>query len=396
MKLAINGGKPVRDTQIHYGKQYIDSNDINAVVEVLKGPLITTGPKVEELETKLCQVTQANYGVALANGTAALHAACYAVGIREGDEVIVTPMTFAASSNSILYLGGRPVFADINPLTYNINPKKVENVITLKTKAVIAVDYTGQAVELDKLLRICRDHNILLIEDASHSIGTKYKGRPVGSIADMTTFSFHPVKTITGGEGGAVMTNNREIAKKLLMFRTHGITRDEEMLEKEPHGKWYYEQLDLGYNYRLTDFQAALLISQLNKLAMFSERRKEIAKKYGEAFSKMEVVKVQKNIEESDTTPHLYVLQLNLEKLTTDRKGVFDALWAENICCNVHYIPVYYHPYYEKMGYKKGICPIAENLYERIISLPLFYAMTDEDVEDVIKAVKKVLAWYEK
>ena len=396
MKLAINGGKPVRDTQIHYGKQYIDSNDINAVVEVLKGPLITTGPKVEELETKLCQVTQANYGVALANGTAALHAACYAAGIREGDEVIVTPMTFAASSNSVLYMGGKPVFADINPLTYNIDPKKVENVITLKTKAVIAVDYTGQSVELDKLLGICRDHNIRLIEDASHSIGTKYKGSPVGSIADMTTFSFHPVKTITGGEGGAVMTNNREIAKKLLMFRTHGITRDEEMLEKEPHGKWYYEQLDLGYNYRLTDFQAALLISQLNKLAMFSERRKEIAKKYDEAFSKIEVVKVQKNIEESDTTPHLYVLQLNLEKLSTDRKGVFDALWAENICCNVHYIPVYYHPYYEKLGYKKGLCPIAENLYERIISLPLFYAMTDGDVEDVINAVKKVVEWYRK
>ena len=261
---------------------------------------------------------------------------------------------------------------------------------------MIAVDYTGQSVELDKLLGICRDHNIRLIEDASHSIGTKYKGSPVGSIADMTTFSFHPVKTITGGEGGAVMTNNREIAKKLLMFRTHGITRDEEMLEKEPHGKWYYEQLDLGYNYRLTDFQAALLISQLNKLAMFSERRKEIAKKYDEAFSKIEVVKVQKNIEESDTTPHLYVLQLNLEKLSTDRKGVFDALWAENICCNVHYIPVYYHPYYEKLGYKKGLCPIAENLYERIISLPLFYAMTDGDVEDVINAVKKVVEWYRK
>ena len=396
MKLAINGGKPVRDTQIHYGKQYIDSNDINAVVEVLKGPLITTGPKVEELEMKLCQVTQANYGVALANGTAALHAACYAAGIREGDEVIVTPMTFAASSNSVLYMGGKPVFADINPLTYNIDPKKVENVITLKTKAVIAVDYTGQSVELDRLLGICRDHNILLIEDASHSIGTKYKGSPVGSIADMTTFSFHPVKTITGGEGGAVMTNNREIAKKLLMFRTHGITRDEEMLEKEPHGKWYYEQLDLGYNYRLTDFQAALLISQLNKLAMFSERRKEIAKKYDEAFSKIEVVKVQKNIEESDTTPHLYVLQLNLEKLSTDRKGVFDALWAENICCNVHYIPAYYHPYYEKLGYKKGLCPIAENLYERIISLPLYYSMTDGDVEDVINGIKKVIKHYSK
>ena len=396
MRLAINGGKPIRDTQIHYGRQYIDNDDINAVVEVLRGPLITMGPKVEELENKLCQLTGAGYGIALANGTASLHAACYAAGIRAGDEVITTPMTFAASSNSILYVGGRPVFVDINPDTYNIDPEKVLRAVTSKTKAIIAVDYTGQSVELDRLREICSTHNLILIEDASHSIGTKYKGRPVGSIADMTTFSFHPVKTITGGEGGAVMVNDEEFARKLSMFRVHGITRSKELFENEPHGIWYYEQLDSGYNYRLTDIQAALLISQLDKLTMFSERRKEIVKSYNEAFSTIEEVKIQSSISESDTTPHLYVIQLNLEKLKTGRKEIFEALWEENICCNVHYIPVYYHPYYERLGYHKGICPLAERLYERIISIPLYYSMTDGDVEDVINAVKKVVEWYRK
>lgn len=396
MELAINGGKPIRSTPLYYGKQYIDDADIEAVVETLKAPLITTGPKVEELQNRLCQITEAKYGVAMANGTAALHGACFAAGIGVDDEVITTPMTFAASSNSVLYLGGKPVFADINPETYNIDPQKVEEAITKKTKAVIAVDYTGQAAELDKLIEICKEYNLVLIEDASHSIGTKYKNKPVGSIADLTTFSFHPVKTITGGEGGAVMTNREEYRKKLLLFRTHGITREEEMFNNVPHGTWYYEQLSLGYNFRLTDIQSALVISQLNKLDAFSRRRKEITKQYDEAFYESEMVVTQKVIPESDTTSHLYVLQLNLEKLTVDRKGFFDALWAENICCNVHYIPVYYSPYYEQLGYKKGICPKAERLYERIITLPLYYSMTNQDVEDVINGVFKVLNFYRK
>lgn len=396
MELAINGGEPIRSTQIHYGKQYIDNDDIEAVVQVLKGPLITTGPKVEELEDRLCRLTEAKYAVILSSGTAALHAACYAAGIGQGDEVITTPMTFAASSNCVMYLGGKPIFVDINSETYNIDPQKVEEAITPKTRAVIAVDYTGQAVELDELIKICKKHNLILIEDASHSIGTIYKGRTVGSIADLTTFSFHPVKTITGGEGGAVMANEENLAKKMLMFRTHGITRDTDFLMNKSDGTWYYEQINLGYNYRLTDIQAALIISQLNKIDVFSAKRKKIVKKYNEVFSKLETVSIQGSILGSDTTPHLYVLKLNLEKLVVDRKAIFDALWAENICCNVHYIPVYYHPYYEKLGYRKGLCPITENLYERIISLPLYYSMTNQDLEDVINGVLKVLNYYKK
>ena len=396
MKLAIHGGKPIRDTKIYYGKQYIDDNDIEAVAKVLKSPLITCGPKVEELEKELCRFTGAKYCVVLANGTAALHASCAAAGIKDGDEVITTPMTFAATSNSVLYMGGKPVFVDIDPETYNIDPNEIKKKITERTKAVIAVDFTGQAAELDEIREICINNNLLLIEDASHAIGTKYKGRPIGSISDMTTFSFHPVKTITGGEGGAVMTNDKDLAEKLLLFRTHGITRNTQLFENEPHGPWYYEQIMQGYNYRLTDFQAALLISQLNKMDIFSTRRKEISKRYDEAFAAFDLVTLQRDIPESDTTRHLYILNFNLEKLSATRKEIYDALWAENICCNVHYIPVYYQPFYEKLGYKKGLCPKAEKLYERILSIPFYYSMTDEDVESVIEGVYKVVRYYRK
>ena len=396
MKLAIHGGKPVRDTEIYYGKQYIDEDDIEAVVNVLKSPLITCGPKVEELEKELCIFTGAKYCVVLSNGTAALHASCAAAGIKDGDEVITTPMTFAATSNSVLYMGGEPVFVDIDPETYNIDPNEIKKKITDKTKAVIAVDFTGQAAELDEIREICINNNLLLIEDASHAIGTKYKGRPIGSISDMTTFSFHPVKTITGGEGGAVMTNDKDLAEKLLLFRTHGITRNTQLFENESHGLWYYEQIMQGYNYRLTDFQAALLISQLNKMNTFSARRKEISKRYNKAFANFDLVTLQKEIPESDTTRHLYILNLNLEKLSVTRKEIHDALWTENICCNVHYIPVYYQPFYEKLGYKKGLCPQAEKLYERILSIPFYYSMTDEDVESIIEGVYKVVGYYRK
>ena len=236
----------------------------------------------------------------------------------------------------------------------------------------------------------------VLIEDGAHSIGTLYKGIPVGQIADMTTFSFHPVKTVTGGEGGVILTNNKEYYKKLLLFRSHGITRDIELIDKQSEGDWYYQQIDLGYNYRITDIQAALINSQLDKLALFKKRRAEIVKQYDKAFSSMDGLIVQKEITESDTARHLYVIQLELEKLNTDRKEIFDALKAENICCNVHYIPVYYFTYYKELGYEKGLCPNAERLYERIISLPLYYSMTDDDVESVIAGVEKVISYYRK
>lgn len=393
-KPAIEGGSPVREEKIFYGHQHIDEADIMAVVDVLLSDYLTCGPKIDELEKKLCAVTGAKYAVVCSNGTAALHIACLAAGVGAGDEVITTPITFAASANCALYCGARPVFADINAETYNIDPALVEKCVTEKTKAVVAVDYTGQSVELDQLLRICHEKKLVLIEDGAHVIGTEYKGRKNGSIADMTMFSFHPVKTVTAGEGGAILTNNEEYYQKLLLYRTHGITRDESLLEHPSDEPWYYEQLLLGYNYRMTDMQAALLISQLDKLELFSIRRKKIVARYNEAFSKMPGLIVQKEIPESNTTRHLYILRIKPEEFSIDRRQFFDALWAENVCCNVHYIPTYYFPYYEKLGYRKGICPNAEKLYEEILTLPLYYAMSDADVESVIEAVGKIAAYY--
>ncbi|HKM03798.1 MAG TPA: UDP-4-amino-4,6-dideoxy-N-acetyl-beta-L-altrosamine transaminase [Lachnospiraceae bacterium] len=390
-KLAIHGGTPVRATKLYYGHQFIDDADIKAVSEVLASDFLTCGPKILELEEKLCKITGAKYAVVCSNGTAALHMACQAAGVAEGDEVITTPITFAASANCAFYCGAKPVFADINPETYNIDPDCVREKMTPHTKAVVAVDFTGQAAQLDPLLELCKEHGTLLIEDGAHSIGTIYAGRPVGSIADMTTFSFHPVKTVTGGEGGAVLTNSKEFYEKLLLFRAHGITRDPAFLEKEVDGPWYYEQVELGMNYRMTDIQAALVSSQLDKLPVFMARRKEIVARYNEAFAKIPEITVQKEIKESDTTRHLYILRIKPELLSMNRGQFFEAMGAENICCNVHYIPVYYHPFYEKKGFKKGLCPNSEKLYDEMMSLPLYYSMSDQDVEDVIHAVQKIV-----
>ena len=395
-KLAIFGGTPVRETAIYYGRQCIEQDDVDAVAKTLLSDLITCGPKVEELERKLCEITGAKYAVVVANGTAALHLAALAAGFAEGDEVIVSSITFAASSNCVLYCGAKPVFADIKPDTYNIDPASVRKLITPNTKGIVAVDFTGQAVELDEIREICRENNLVLIEDAAHAIGTKYKGQPIGSLADMTTFSFHPVKTVTGGEGGAITTNDEQLYRKLMRLRTHGITRHQEEMVHPTDAVWYNEQVELGYNYRMTDFQAALLISQLNKLDKFRKRRKEIVEIYDKAFAEMPEIFVQKEIPESDTTRHLYVIRLNPDKLTCDRRQFFDALRAENTIPQVHYLPVYWHSYYEKLGYKKGLCPNAEKYYEEAMSIPLYYSLSDEDVEDVIHAVKKVVEYYRK
>ena len=392
--LAVFGGKPVFEKKIGYGHQYIDDADIQAVLDVLKSDYLTCGPKIEEAEAKLCEITGAKHAVLIANGTAALHASCFAAGIGPGDEVITTPITFAASANCALYCGGVPVFADINLETYNIDPESIEKCITKKTKAVVAVDFTGQAVEVQKIREICDKHNLIFIEDAAHSLGTKYNGNPVGSLADMTEFSFHPVKTCTAGEGGAITTNDDKLYNQLLLFRTHGITRDLDWMDKISEGGWYYQQVALGYNYRMTDIQAALLLSQLDKLDIFANRRKELVKRYDEAFGNMPEIVVQKEIAESDTVRHLYIIQINTELLNCGRKEIFDALQAEGIGVNVHYIPVYSFPYYQKLGYKMGSCPNAEYLYTRMISIPLFYSMTNEEQDKVIEAIKKVLDYY--
>lgn len=396
-RLAIHGGIPVRNEKIYYGRQWIDQEDIQAVRQVLTSDFITCGPKVEELEHALAEQAAVKYAVAVSNGTAALHCACIAAGISAGDEVITTPLTFAASANCALYCGAKPVFADVNLETYNIDPASIEGHITDKTKAVVAVDFTGQAVKIKEIREICDRHHLVFIEDAAHAIETKYCGRPVGSLADMTCFSFHPVKTVTSGEGGAITTNGKELYKRLTLAHTHGITHDENLMEEAGHeGAWYYEQISLGYNYRMTDFQAALLLSQLNKLGGFSARRKEIVNKYNEAFSQIPEIIIQKEIPESDSCRHLYIIRLDLEKLSCTRREFFDAMSAENIQCQVHYIPVYWFPYYKRQGYKKGLCPVAEEIYQSIMSIPLYPGMTDQDVEDVIHAVKKVAKNYRK
>lgn len=396
-QLAIHGGKPVREKKLFYGHQFIDEKDIAAVVEVLKSDYLTCGPKIKELEEKLCKITGAKYASVVSNGTAALHVACLAAGIGPGDEVITTPLTFAASANCALYCGARPVFADVNPETYNISPESIKKCITEKTKAVVAVDFTGQAVEAEAIRKICDENHLIFIEDAAHSIGTKYNGTPVGNIADITTFSFHPVKTVTAGEGGAVLTNKKELHDRIELAKSHGITHDtDRMEEKIPEGPWYYEQIDLGYNYRMTDIQAALLISQLDKLEEFSERRKEIVARYNEAFSELEGILVQEEIEQSDTTRHLYIIRMDEEHLSCTRRELFDALSAEGVQCQVHYVPVYWFPYYQKLGYQRGICPNAEKIYQTCMSIPLYPALEDSDVEDVISAVRKVVNYYHK
>lgn len=376
---------------IPYGKQDIDEEDIQAVVEVLRSDYLTTGPKIQEFEQKLANYVGAKYAVAISNGTAALHAACYAADIREGDEVITTPITFAASANCILYCGATPVFADIDSRTYNINSKDIIKKITTKTKAIIPVHYAGQPCEMDEIYRIAKEYNLIVIEDAAHALGAKYNKQKIGIISDMTIFSFHPVKHITTGEGGMITTNNEVLYKKLLLFRAHGITRDAKLLENKNEGSWYYEQLDLGFNYRITDIQCALGISQLNKLDMFIHKRMKIIHKYNEAFKNVDEIIIPYQTTKSQSSWHLYVIQLKLNKLKIGRKEIFEALRSEGLGVNVHYIPVYYFPFYQKLGYKKGACPKAEKLYESIITLPLFTKMSDKEVNRVISSVSNIV-----
>lgn len=391
--LAIDGGKPVRDTYLPYGQQLIDEEDIEAVVETLRSPFITQGPKIEEFEQMIADYAGAQYAVAFCNGTAALHGACYAAGIGEGDEVITTPITFVASSNCVLYVGGKPVFVDIENDTYNIDPMLIEEAITPETKAVIAVDFTGQPVKLEEIRKICNRHNLVFIEDGAHSLGSTYLGKRVGTEADMTMFSFHPVKHVTTGEGGIITTNSQEFAEKLRLFRSHGITRSQ---NSKDEGPWFYEMVDLGMNYRLTDLQAALGISQFKKVDKFINRRRQMAAMYTKAFSEMDGVIPPLQNPETNSSWHLYMLRFQLEKFTVGRRQIFNALRAENIGVHVHYIPVYLQPYYQQLGFPKGLCPVAEKWYEEAITLPLFPKMSDSDVYSVIEAVTKVVSTYRK
>ncbi|MDP2664939.1 MAG: UDP-4-amino-4,6-dideoxy-N-acetyl-beta-L-altrosamine transaminase, partial [bacterium] len=327
----------------------------------------------------------------VSSGTAALHAAFAAAGIGKGDEVITTPLTFAATANAVVYCGGAPVFVDIDPRTLNIDPKGIEKKITKKTKAIAPVDFRGYPAELNEILKIAKKHKLLVIEDASHAIGSEYRGKKIGSIADMTIFSFHPVKTITTGEGGMVLTNNREFYERMRVFRHHGV-------EKKPgKGAWYYEIEKPGYNYRITDLQCALGLSQMKKFGKFIQRRRMIVREYDRAFKNTrELILLA---EESFMKPvyHLYIIQLRLELLRAGRRQIFDELRKQGIGVQVHYMPLHLHPFYKKkFGYKKGDFPVAEAYYERALTLPLFPQMTEKDVKTVVDKVSKVIAKYRK
>lgn len=402
-ELAIEGGKPVRPVILPYGRQCVDEDDIAAVVGVLRSDWLTTGPNVAAFEEAFAKQVGAKHAVAVSNGTAALHAAVFAAGIGPGDEVIVPPMTFAASANCVRYQGGTVVFADVRPDTLNLDPARVKKAITPRTRAVITVDYTGQPSDLDELKELASRHNLTLIEDAAHALGATYHNRRVSALARMTTFSLHPVKHITTGEGGVITTDDKDMAARLRLFRNHGITRDHSKFKTLTPDRcpltsgdqpWLYEMVELGYNYRLTDFQCALGISQLKKLPVWLARRRQIAARYTEAFAALPEIEPPAVLPDRESAWHLYVIRLNLKRLRAGRKEVFKALRAENIGVNVHYIPVPWHPYYQELGYTRGQWPVAESAYERLISLPIWAGMNDQDADDVITAVKKVIKAY--
>ncbi|CAM4393236.1 UDP-4-amino-4,6-dideoxy-N-acetyl-beta-L-altrosamine transaminase [Saccharibacillus endophyticus] len=379
-----------REKMLPYGQQWLDEEDIEAVVQVLKGDFITQGPAIEAFERKVSDYAGTRYGVAFANGTAALHAACFAAEIGPNDEVITTPLTFLASSNCILYQGGTPVFADINPVTYNIDPHEIELKLTPYTKAVIPVDFSGQPAEMDRIQEIARLHNLIVIEDAAHSIGAQYQGRKVGTWADMTMFSFHPVKHVTTGEGGIIVTDNERFYRRLLQFRNHGMTRDpQELISNE--GPWYYEMQSLGYNYRMTDIQAALGTSQMNKLDAFIEKRKILADLYSAKLADTPGVILPSQHADASSSWHLYIIQLDSKLNIPDRKNVFQKLRDMNIGVNVHYMPVYLQPYYKNLGYHRGLCPHAESYYENCLTLPLFPKMTEQDIDYVVTCIKEAI-----
>ena len=389
--LAIDGGTPVRKTFLPYGRQSIDESDIQGVVDVLRSDWLTTGPRVAEFEEAFAAWVGAKYAVSFSSGTAALHGAAFAAGLKPGDEAITSPMTFAATANCVLYQGATPVFADVSPDTLNLDPEDCARRITPRTKAILPVDYAGHPADLDAVAAFAEKHGLVVIEDACHALGAEYRGRRVGSISQMSVFSFHPVKHLTTGEGGMVSTDNSAFAETLRRFRNHGISSDAR--QRQQDGEWFYEMVLLGFNYRLTDIACALGIQQLDKLESNLRRRREIAVRYSAAFEEIQGIVAPKIREDVNPAWHLYPVRFQLEHLSDGRAQVFRALRAENIGVNVHYIPVHLHPFYmDRFGYKPGAYPVAEDAYERLMSLPMFHAMSDQDVEDVIRAMNKVMA----
>ncbi|MDJ0818614.1 MAG: UDP-4-amino-4,6-dideoxy-N-acetyl-beta-L-altrosamine transaminase [Desulfobacterales bacterium] len=375
---------------IPYGRQQIDEDDIRAVIEVLRSDWLTTGPKVAEFETEFARQVGTSEAVAVSNGTAALHTAMHALGIGPEDEVIVPTMTFAATANCVVFQGATPVFVDVDPDKLLIDPDRVEEKITSRTKAVIAMDYAGHPADYGALKTITEDRGIALVADACHALGALYKTRAVGSLATLTTFSFHPVKHITTAEGGMVTTSEPMLALRMRNFRNHGITSDH--YQREAQGSWFYEMVELGYNYRLTDLQCALGISQLRKLRAWIDRRQSIAQQYRQFFSRLPAVKPLSVAEFVENAYHLFVVRIDFSKLSFDRATLFTELRGRGVGVNVHYIPVHLHPFYRNnFGTGPGLCPVAEAAYEEILSLPMHAGMTDEDVETVCLAFRDLI-----
>ena len=395
-KPAIEGGIPTRKDFFPYGTQWLDDNEINEVVDSLKSNWITTGPKMRLFEEKFREFRNSKYAVAVNSGTAALHISTSSIDIKPGDEVITTPLTFVASANCVVYRGGTPILADIRKDTYNIDPNEIKKKITPKTKAIIPVHFGGQPCDMDEITEIADEHDLIVIEDAAHAIDAEYKGKKIGNISKLNCFSFHPVKNITTAEGGMVTTNDDELYDKLLMFRTHGISKTAEKRFGKA-GDYFYDMQFLGFRYNMSELHASIGIHQLSKLGGFQKRRREIVDIYNRELQKIEEVTIPYVQENVKHTWHLYVIQLNLEKLRVDRDQIFRALREENIGVNVHYIPVHYHSFYQtNFGFKQGILPNVEWLYPRLLTIPLFPKMSDNDVYDVINAIEKVINYYKK
>lgn len=366
-----------------YGRQTIDDDDIAVVVEALRSDWLTTGPKVGEFERAFAAITETAEAVVVNSGTAALHAAMRAIGVGPNDEVIVPAITFAATSNAVLYEGGVPVFADVDPKTLLIDLNDVQAKINPRTKAIVAVDYAGQPCDYPSLRAIADQHGLKLVADACHALGAKLNGQSIGGLADLSAFSLHPVKPITTAEGGAITTNDPALAAKMRVFRNHGITTDHR--QREAKGSWIYEMVELGYNYRLSDLQCALGINQLRKLSAWTNRRREIAARYQGLFQNVPGIEPLLTRDNVEHAYHLFVVQIDPEIFGMNRASAFQALRTRGIGVNVHYVPVYLHPYYQKLGYAAGLCPQAEAAYDRILSLPIYPTMTDQDVDRVVE-----------
>jgi perosamine synthetase len=390
--LALHGGAPVRATVLPYARQSVGQDDVDAVTAALRSDWLTTGTVVDDFERAVASVVEVRHAVAVSSGTAALHAAVFAAGVGVGDEVITSPLTFVASANAVLYQGGVPIFADIRSDTLNVDPTEVAARVTSRTRAVLPVDFAGQPCDVEALGEIARAHRLLVIEDAAHALGSSHRGRLVGSIADLTTLSFHPAKLITTGEGGMVTTDRDDFATRLRRFRNHGLETD--FRERAARRAPYSPMVDLGYNYRLTDFQSALGLSQLARLEQFLKRRNDIAERYSTALAAVAGVTLPHVPAHVRHAWHIFPILLDLDRITEGRDTILAALRAENIGATIHYVPAYWHPYYQALGYRRGLCPHAEAVYERILTLPLFPAMTDRDVDDVVAALRKVLGYY--